>query len=548
MLPFNLAAFITYRLLYPLALLLGFLQAVAFDNHFDFSLLPFGNPLSLLSLFGFLLILQYLTPKRAMLFGYCFGLGLFAWGLNWVYISMSRFGGAPLSFAVLANAGVVVYLALYWLLAAYLITKVGRTSNQRLLLAAPIIALLEWLRSVFLIGFPWLSLGYSAVGHTIARDWAPLGGVFLVTCMLVLEAALLVFIFNRVSKAADSNRQSRYFWIAVGFFPAAKIILLVLQPFWLPLQPSSDTPTATVALVQGNMPVITDYDEARMMQNLLQYMRLTDKLLADDDNRPDNKDNKETQQQIPEVIIWPEAAIPYFYRDAKDFLSSIHNSQRQKGFDLITGVPQVNIEKEQYYNSILLQSKTPSKPQFYNKQHLLPFGEYLPFRPLFSFFKDYVDIPMSDFSRGTLIQSPFIAGGLSFAPGICFEAVFGDEVRQNARHAQVLLNVSNDAWFGKSKAQFQHFTIARMRAIENYKYLVRATNNGLTAIVNPSGEVVAALTPFKDGVLQYNISGYKVETLYARYGDKPWLLLFVLWIALVYLSGRQVKVRSGNVI
>lgn len=290
----------------------------------------------------------------------------------------------------------------------------------------------------------------------------------------------------------------------------------------------------SLALVQGNMPVITEYDDARMTENLLKYTRLTDKLLTD-------------HQDHPNVIIWPESAIPYFYFDSKDFLSMLHDSQRRQHFDLITGVPRVNLENETYYNSILLQRQADPSPQFYNKQHLLPFGEYLPFRGLFAFFRDYVDIPMSDFSRGQVVQAPFPAGGLLFSPSICFEAVFGDEIRQNASQAQVLLNISNDAWFGKSKAQSQHLNIARLRAVENNKYLLRATNNGITAVVSPTGEVEQSLPPFQDGILTAVVSANNRQTLYSRFGDAPWLLLFLLWIVLLqcYAYGCK-KAAVGN--
>lgn len=492
----------TTRWLYVVALVLGLMQAVVFDFAFDAPLKWLAPLLSLLSLGGFLALLQYLTPRRALLFGYAFGLGVFGWGLNWVYISMARFGGAPIAFAVAANVAVVMYLALYWMLAAYLVTRLVKAPNQRLLIAPAVIALLEWVRSVFLLGFPWLSVGYGFVDVALAQ-WASVGGVFFVSFVVVLIVSLLLLNVSRHYRLV--------LWVGVALL--GMIVPIALTPS------SSEGKSTTVALVQGNMPVITEYDDARMTQNLVRYMKLTDELLAN---------------HTPDVVIWPEAAIPYFYIESKDFLSSIHDEQRDKGFDLITGVPHGDWSKpDTIYNSILLQREDNPKPQFYNKQHLLPFGEYLPFRSVFAFFEGFVDIPMSDFARGELAQKPFMAGGLAFSASICFEAVFGNEIRQNAQQAQVLLNLSNDAWFGRSKAQAQHLNIARMRAIENQKMLVRVTNDGLTAIVNAAGEVQKSLLPFSQGTLIAEVNANNKQTLYSLYGDFLIILLCCLYFIVV---------------
>lgn len=490
--------------LYVIGLLLGGVQAVAFDFSFHSPLVLLVPVLSFLSLLGFLFILQRLTPKRAMGFGYAFGLGLFAWGLNWVYISMDRFGGSSTGFAVLANAAVVAYLSLYWLLAAYLITKLGKTVGQRLGLAATIIALLEWLRSVFLLGFPWLSVGYAWVDTPLAQ-LASLGGVWLLSFVVIGLAAMVL---------APLSRLTRLLLLAAG------IGLIGLAAVVLPATASSEK-TANVALIQGNMPVITEYNDSRMQANIAVYQRLTDKVL--NSGKP------------VDIVIWPESAIPYFHNEINLLKAETLETQHQHQMDFISGVPYVDMRQRRFYNAIMLQNQhaNVTETQYYFKQHLLPFGEYLPFRSLFDFFNDYVSIPMADFSRGALIQPKFLAAGLSFAPSICFEAVFGDEIRQNAATADVLLNISNDAWFGQSKAQAQHLNIARMRAIENQKYLVRATNDGITAVVAPSGKVQSFLPSFEEGILYATVAANSYQTIYSRYGDMPWVLLFGLLLVCI---------------
>lgn len=498
--------------IYVIALLLGFINALAFDIPFDSSLTFFGPVLNLSALLGFLFFLTHLSAKRSLFFGYCFGLGLFGWGLNWVYISMANYGNAPLAFAILANAGVVAYLSLYWLLGAYLIAKLGKTPTQRLLLAAPIIALLEWVRSVFLIGFPWLSIGYAWIDTPLAQ-LSSFGGVFFISFVIVLLLSSLLLPIRRLHK----------------YLLLLKLSVLVAI-FCFPFFPNKAGNSTTVALVQGNMPVITDYNEKRMTENLVQYFKLTQKAIAQS-----NHANIDT-------VIWAEAAIPYFYEEIPDFLTKIQRYQKTTGFDFISGAPLGSWASGQIYNGIFLQSKDTDNPTtFYRKQHLLPFGEYLPFRSIFSFFSDFVDIPMADFARGNLVQKPFISNGLSFSPSICFEAVFGNEIRQNAQNTDVLLNISNDAWFGRSKAQPQHLNIARMRAVENQKYLIRATNNGITAVIAPSGSVEKSLPPFTEDVLTATVTARDKTTLYARFGDIPWLVLFVLFAGVILVISRFPK-------
>lgn len=489
-----------------LGLLLGFLQALVFDFPFDAVFVFLAPLLSVLSLGGFLWVLKNLSPRQAMLFGYCFGLGLFAWGLNWVYISMDRFGGSSTLFAVLANAAIVMYLALYWLIGAYLIARLGRTPNQGLLLAAPVIVLLEWVRSVFLLGFPWLSIGYGWIDTPVSQ-LAAIGGVWLVSFVVILMLSVLMTSIKMIFKA-------------VFLIGLTAILFLVPKTLEQPMLDNS----VKVALLQGNMSVITAYDDARMMENVTAYSSLTDKVIASGEQ--------------PDVIVWPESSIPYFQTDIALLKRDLLSLQQKHQFDFISGLPYFDRSQRQFFNAILLQKADGSidDSQYYFKQHLLPFGEYLPFRSIFNFFKDFVTIPMADFTAGQTGQADFVINGLVFSPSICFEAVFGNEIRQKAAQADVLLNISNDAWFGQSKAQAQHLNIVRMRAVENQKNLIRATNNGITAIIAPTGEVTQHLKPFTRDYLIANVAANRQLTFYSRYGDTPWLLLFTGMIVLVLVS------------
>lgn len=493
-------------------LFFGFFYGLSFDFSFESDWRYLAPVFNAFSLAGFLYFLPYLTRASARYFGFAFALGGFLWGLNWVYISMANFGNAPLFFALLANWGVVAYLALYSLLACYLTVLIGKTANQRRFLFAPIWALFEYLRSILFLGFPWLSVGYAWI-DTPVSVLAAYGGVFLVSFFVLLFLGTL---FLRLS-----------LWLKLGLILSYLAVLAGL--YFYAKRPVEQTSSTRVALVQGNMPVITEYNDERMMANITQYLTLSEKALS----------LPEVAKQKIDVLIWPEAAIPYFYSDIPLISKQLYEAGRVYQFDLISGVARADLASRDIYNAVVLQKHSdPSQdlnPEFYFKHHLLPFGEYLPLRPLFFFFKDFVSIPMSDFSSGALIQPPFVAGGLVFSPSICFEAVFGDEIRQNSQNTDVLLNLSNDAWFGKSKAQVQHLNIARMRAIENHKMLVRATNDGITAIVDTDGKVLKALPSFEEGILISDVYAKREPTLYSKTGDRFWAALFLAYLLVLTL-------------
>ncbi len=495
------------RIIYLIALALGLVQSFVFDFSFNSAFRWLAPVFSYISLMGFVTILQHLNPKRAILFAYLFGFSAFAWGLNWVYISMANYGHAPLVFAVLANVLIIAYLAIYWGLAGLLMTYLGKTINQRLLLAAPIIALLEWLRSVVLTGFPWLSVGYGWVDTPVSH-LASFGGVFFVTFVVLILVAFPLLQLRRLHK---------------------NVLLInvvgLVAIFSIPFSPLKESGQLNVTLIQGNMPVITSRNTKRMLKNLVVYEGLMEKALE--------------QYPKTELVIWPESSVPFLYNDSRELLMRIDEKQTQQKFDFVSGFPYAEVKTQQFYNSIFLQKKAHGlrQTQRYDKQHLLPFGEYLPLRSLFAFFEDFVTIHMAEFTPGKTIQTNFISHGLAIAPTICFEAVFGDEVGRNTQQAQILLNISNDAWFGKSKSQAQHLNIVRMRAIENQKMLVRATNNGLTAVVSPSGKVVKSLPPYEKGILNATVTAYDNKTLYTQFGDMPWVILFLIFGISVYVLG-----------
>lgn len=501
-------------------LLLGGLNAKAFDaGIFDSNLLQQSSIVFLLlSLFIFLYLIIKQTPKKALFLGWCYGLGVYAWGVNWVYISLYKFGSATLFFAILANVFVVFILSLYWAINAYLICKLGKTTSQRLLLAAPIIALFEWVRSVFFIGFPWLSLGYSQI-DSIFTPYASLGGVWLLSFLVVLFVALLLLIVYGVYYKQNSQ----------VVLSTILLLALLVGRFAVPTF-TTEFKSAEVMLVQGNIDVTTKFDPIEKEQNILKYFNLTEDGLGD---------------YSPDLVVWPETALPFFQFQIEDIVESLRKYQALNSFQLVTGMPLGDVSQGEYYNGVIALGTEQSSDQYYHKYHLLPFGEYLPMRWLFSFFEEQVEIPFADFSRGEAVQQPFIIDGVAYAASICFESAFGDEIRHATNNANVLLNVSNDGWFDRSKALTQHLQILRLRAVEAQKPIIRATNTGITAMIDYQGKVVKTTQPFATGVVTGKIVSRSGETPYTRYGDKPWLGVFIVFIILIkFVGSRQLHVRK----
>jgi apolipoprotein N-acyltransferase len=223
-----------------------------------------------------------------------------------------------------------------------------------------------------------------------------------------------------------------------------------------------------------------------------------------------------------DIIIWPETAIPAFRNEVRDELNQLGILASETDTNFLLGIPRISAETGLKYNSIV---SVGDDEQVYDKRHLVPFGEYLPAVPYLNWLLDYLDIPMSDFSSGSPSQALLEFSSYKIGVSICYESVFPGLINQNASESDFLVNLSNDAWFGDSLGPHQHLQIARTRALETGRYLVRATNNGLTAIINHKGNVLQQATQFVPTYLRGSIQPKTGSTLYARLGDRPLLYL-----------------------
>lgn len=445
------------------------------------------------------------SPKRAAWRGYLFGLGQFGFGVSWVYVSMHEFGGASPFAAGLLTALFVAFFALYPALAGYLSRRwsTARPALNLLALSPLLWVLVEWFRGWFLTGFPWLQIAYSQVSSPLGK-LAPLAGVYGVGCLAAMVAAgLAAFV-------CLPGTGRRLWPIAAGLLCLAAAKLPAGQ--WT--EPAG--PALPVALVQGNIAQQLKFVPGQQWRILERYVELTE----------DHWDAK--------VIVWPETAVPAFYHQLADtFFARLTEAAKLHESSLLVGVPVGDADGgPQYYNGLV--SIGGDRPAAYRKRHLVPFGEFLPLKPVLGFILDILQIPLSDFSAGDARQPLLQAGGWPLMATVCYEDAFGNEGRVGLPEAAYLVNVSNDAWFGDSIAPHQHLQMARMRALETGRYMLRATNTGVTAVIGPDGKVVKQLPQFESAVLTADIEPRSGATPYVRYGDGPvvWVLLIALGILL----------------
>ena len=460
-------------------------------------------PLPILTAAGLLWLWQEAaTPRRAAALGFAFGMGLFLAGVSWVYISLHRFGAMPAPLAAIATFLFCALLALFPGIAGYLQARFGVSIATRQLLLTPALwVLAEWVRDWVFTGFPWLSLGYSQAASPLG-GYAPLAGVFGVSWLVWLCAGLLLALVRAAGRAAALAGLALVLVAGYG----------LTQIDWTQAQGAP----VTVSLVQGNIPQEMKWSEARYAATVQLYQRML-------------------QESAAQLTVLPETAIPRFLDLLDpDLLGTLARTARGRGGDLIIGLP-VRDAPGRYYNSVLSVGASPT--QRYDKVHLVPFGEFIP--PGFGWVLAVLQIPLSDFSRGGIAQAPLELAGQRIAVNICYEDAFGEEIIRFLPEATLLVNVSNVAWFGDSLAPHQHLQIAQLRALETGRTMLRATNTGMTAIIDHHGNIAAALAPYTRGTLNGSVQGRSGATPYVRWGNAPVIVLALLVCGLLALRRRK---------
>ena len=459
-----------------------------------------------------------LTPKQAFKYWLGFGFGCFSVGISWVHVSMDVYGGMPLVASIALMALLALYLALYPALAGYLVQKLApKTSLLRNLLVFPALwTITEWLRGWVLTGFPWLWAGYSQTEGPLKPIASMFGTLGLSFIIALLAGALALLAVKR--------------WQSLAVAVPMLATLTLIAPMTSQVEPNGET--IKVALVQGNIPQSMKWEPDALWPTMLKYMDLSRPELLESD-----------------LVIWPEAAIPAPEYMVQDFLDNANKVANLNNTAIITGI--ISHRANDFYNSLIVLGNYNYKQQSeadylgdgsneFKKHHLLPIGEFVPLESLLRPLAPFFNLPMSSFARGDFTQPNLNAVGHQISPAICYEIAFPEQLRANMNdNTDLLMTVSNDAWFGTSNGPLQHMEIAQMRSVELGRPLVRATNNGVTAVVDEQGNITDSLPQFETGVLVADIKLMKGHTLFTTLGQWPVLILSFLLAFAAFIRSKQ---------
>ena len=451
-------------------------------------------------------------PKFAFVIGWLFGLGKYGIGASWVYVSIHEHGNAAPWLAVLLVSLFVMALAMFeglwsWFYFRYL-RPAGKPGFIPLIFAASRLGL-EWVLTWIFSGFPWLFIGYSQLDVSLS-SLIPLVGVLGTGFAFTFGSVYLV---QLIADNKATRRRPVYLVLAVTPWILA---FLLGSHSWV-----ERGKEYSVALVQGNVDQATKWRQDSVLPIIKNYQALS------------------APYWDVDLMIWPEAAITVFHHQASSLIDQL---EKHLQGTLVLGIPAVEpgrVGTLRFQNTAIAIGAGEGK---YVKRRLVPFGEYVPFESTLRGLIQFFDLPMSRSEAGNELQPYLRTPELNMAMAICYEIAYPELVRREGASADVLLTISNDTWFGDSIGPDQHLQIARMRALELGRYLLRATNNGLTAVVNEKGKVEAILPQFEAGVLHSRFYASIGQTPYGIYGDTPLLIL----VLVVLCSALIFRLQSGH--
>ena len=466
-------------------------------------------PCGLISIMVLIMTMRHCSGKFTTFLAFAYGLGLYGVGASWVYISISQFGSTSIALSLAMTAVFVAGLAICFSLPFYAYGRWFSCTRILWVFAFPAIWVLdEWMRSWFLTGFPWLYLGYGHLETGLA-GWAPVFGVFGLSFAIVYTASVILLLMY----LRYDHREPALRWCT----GAALLICLAGSGLnhieWTELE---DKPIS-VGMAQGNIPQDRKWDPLFLNPTFKIFNGLSDELWQYD------------------WVIWPEAAIPLMYHEAEGDLAALDEQAKKTNTVFITGILYDNREKFEFYNSVIAQG-LGSGMTF--KTRLVPFGEYVPLEEWLRGLINFFNLPTSIIHMGPEYTKGLQANGVEIAPSICYEVVYPDLVAERAASANVLLTISNDAWFGLSIGPIQHFEMARMRALETGRYMIRSTNNGVSGIIDHKGRVLQQGGRYT----RENIVG----VVHSASGNTPFLIwrswpMVIACFALLFFLGRKRK-------
>jgi len=441
------------------------------------------------------------APRRAAVLGFWFNFGTFSVGTYWLYISLQIIGHAPIPLALALMLGLAAIMGGYHALLGWALAKyTPRDGVVRWMVATPAAWLLvEWFRSWFLTGFGWLALGYAHTDNWLGTAFAPIIGQYGLGLLTLVMAGGIVTLVH-------GTRRER---IAAGSVIAiAWIVAFVLrgiewtQPYSRPI---------TVAVVQGAIPQDEKWIDGNLESILDVYKTRTRDAYGAD------------------VIVWPESAIPDLVNNHIEYVREIYQEASARGSSLVIGTLRAEenpkTREEEYFNSVLAMDRSSPGISWHNKHHLVPFSEFFPVPPFIRSWLKLQGLPYSSFNRGAAQQEPLEAAGQRIAAGVCYEDAYGSTLLSVMGSATMLLNVTNDSWFARSTARYQHLQISRLRAMETGRPMVRAANDGVSAAIGPHGEFIAVAPEYEANVMRATVQPRAGLTPYARTGNWPVLSL-----------------------
>ncbi len=484
---------------YCLSFFFGLIVPLAFApfniSHSFFAYLIF-LPLSLF----FFQLLHTETAKEALLKGWLFGFGLLSMGVSWLYVAIHDFGAAHWLLAGFLTALFISAMALYYAAFSwcvfYLRTQCKKVDfshkNTLILFYLPILwVFFEWLRSWLLTGFPWILAGYPLI-ETPFSAYAPFVGIYGLSLLVTFISTLFVVRIRAV-------------FIVISISVLVIVSLVIEKISWTEVEGNS----LNVALVQGNVNQSIKWDRLQLEKTKKTYTDLSQGLWQEND-----------------LIVWPENAIPVFYHTLEDdFYDKLKQQAIKTQTELVVGLPVFDDVSGQYYNAM---TNLGGQQGFYYKSHLVPFGEYVPLASLLRGLIKFFDMPMSGFSAADSQQNLPIIQGDKVVVTLCYEDVYAQDVMQQIPESKWMLNLSNNGWYGDSFAPHQHLEMARMRALESGRELVRSTTSGISAIIDYKGRVLVQGPQFEKAVIKGVIQPRTGVTPYAFWGNYPILLLFLI--------------------
>lgn len=482
--------------------------------------------LAWVALIPLLIALEGATPRTAFRLGFSCGFSAYIFLLYWVTIVMTRYGNLPWAIAILLLIVVAAWLALFYGMAT-LVARYGEQAGIKTAFTLPVAWVAgDFIRSILLSGIPWAMLGHSQYRTLPMIQIADITGVFGITLLIVLANV----VFHRVLRAQSGTGVPYPAKSAVVLF-VALIATLCYGFNRLTATKSGNEKPLRVALIQGNIPQDVKWSPAFRDSTITIYERLT----------------REAGKAGVDLVVWPESAVPFFFQDQSRESERIRRLARELGAYLLFGSPAYELRngKTAFLNSAFVIAPSGETVGRGDKIHLVPFGEYVPLGRIFPFVSKLV-VGIGDFSPGQRIV-PLDVGKTRVGLLVCYESVFPNLARDYVRNgARILVNITNDAWFGRSSAPYQHLSMAAFRAVETRTPLVRAANTGVTAIIDQYGHIRAMTALFEEGFRTGDVVPGSADSVFLRIGDAPAWLCVALMAGIVMLAGIRNKIKIGQ--